>query len=92
MNFLNIIVDNGNVKEEDRAALFPNNEMVHVLRKGHPWLSKTGMLDILITMGCFKSKSQARKNWKGPHNIPEGWSEFFIGKKRRHLCIFNPTE
>jgi len=25
-------------------------------------------------------------------DIPDGWSEFFVGKKKRHLCIWNPTE
>ena len=86
MNFLNIIIQNSNIQEGDQGALFPKEEDV-------AWgTTTTTIWELLVNLGCFQSKSQARKNWKGPASIPPGWSEFFIGKKQRHLCIWNPTE
>ena len=88
MDFLNIIICNDNVKDRDRTDLFPDEEIVHILWPGHG----KDMYDLLVLIEAFNSKSQARKNWKlTGKDIPEGWSEFFIGKQKRHLCIWNPT-
>ena len=88
MDFLNIIVESEHVRDEDRVALFPDDEVVHILRDGHG----KDMFDLLIILGAFSSKSQAKKNWKNTKaTIPSGWSEFFVGKKKRWLCIWNPT-
>ena len=88
MMFLNIIVENGNVWDTDSANLFPGNERVDILWPGHG----KDMFDLLVIIGAFPSKRQAKKNWTktGPE-IPLGWNEFVIGKRRRFLCIWNPT-
>lgn len=84
MDFLNVIIDNGNVRESDRDDIFPADEEVNLLPP------ETDIFDLLVMLGAFPSKTQARKNWKhGP--IPDGWSEFYVGKLRRHLCIWNPS-
>jgi hypothetical protein len=83
MNFLNVIVDNGNVWESDKEILFGDEEVLVI----SPDVS---IFDLLITLGSFTSKSQARKNWKHGREIPLGWSEFWIGKVKRQLCIWNP--
>ena len=88
MNFLNVVVSNEYVQEYDRNTLFPDNEDVLVLWPGH----KKDIYDLLIIIGAFPSKSQARKNWKGPSYIPTGWNEFWVAKAKRHLCIWNPSE
>jgi hypothetical protein len=86
---LNVIVSNEFVREFDRNTLFPDEEDVLVLRPGH----NKDMFNLLVILGAFTSRSQAKKNWtKTDRNIPAGWSEFFVGKKRRHLCTWNPTE
>jgi len=50
---------------------------------------ETKLEDIVIRMGVFKSKSQARKNnWSG--EIPMGFREWKIGKK--HFWTYKPME
>ena len=55
-------------------------------------MAPSSMIDLLMEVGCFASRQQARKNWKGPISIPPGFSEFTVGKKRHRLTIWNPTE
>jgi hypothetical protein len=88
MNFLNIIVANGNVRDRDRAQLFPDEEAVLTLWPGH----NKDMFDLLIILEAFKSRSQVRKNWKGPREIPPGFNMWWVGKRKRWLTIWNPTE
>lgn len=85
MDYLNVIVMNGFVRGEDKPALFPNDEDVLEVSP------LTDIWDLLLMLGAFPSRGQAKKNWKGPKQIPDGWSEFYVGKIRRHLCIWNPT-
>ena len=102
MEFLNIIIENGNINERDESLLF--GKVCHT--KGCLGCSdccdeevvrlppETNMYDVLVMIGAFGGrKTQIRKNWKQGKTIPTGWSEFKIGKyPRRHLCIWNPTE
>jgi len=46
------------------------------------------MLDVLALAGIFKSKSDARKNWRGPVEIPMGFKEFNIGKRQHLITTF----
>jgi hypothetical protein len=95
---LNVIVATGNVLAEDRKTLFGDLPVVIVP-------SSTTMLDLLtdtpltdeITpergLPIFSSRGQARKNWKGPQEIPFGWSEFVgLGKFKAALFIWKPSE
>ena len=52
------------------------------------------MFDILVRIGMFPSKNQARKNWKRTDKeIPAGWSEFKnCGKLNHTIYIWNPIE
>lgn len=86
-SYLNIIITSENVREDDRDYLFPRDEDITYLS-----LDQTSMPDLLVQLGAFPSRGQAKKNWKGPQEIPGGWSHFFVGKLRRELCIWNPTE
>ena len=85
MTSLNILVLNGFVQESDRENIFSDEEVMAVS-------PLTSMIDLVVRIGAFPSKSQARKNWKGASEIPDGFTEHFIGKKKRHLCIWNPSE
>lgn len=85
MEFLNILIL-GNIEPGDVAALFPKGESIEAFRP-----EEVDIFDLLVKLGAFPSKSQARKNWKGPTEIPQGWSEFTIGKMKRKLCIWNPS-
>lgn len=58
------------------------------------WLNKNqNILDALVIAGIFKSKGDARKNWKGPVEIPNYYSGFEnIGKAKSSIYFWNPTE
>lgn len=43
--------------------------------------------DILVEAGIFKSKSQARKNWKGSKEVSPGFHQIVAGKKRIEICV-----
>lgn len=45
------------------------------------------LLAILVQCGLFPSKGQARKNWKGPVEVPFGFSTFTVGKHRTVLNV-----
>lgn len=52
---------------------------------------KCDMFDLLVICGAFTSKGQARKNWRHTgQDIPKGFNEFVVGKKRVPLTVWNP--
>lgn len=58
---------------------------------GEPFLVKehADMFDLLVEIGAFKSKSDARKNWKkSDQNIEDGLSTFLVGSKKIPLFIW----
>lgn len=90
MQDLRVIINNKNVQDTDKWNLFEDDEVM-VIFPGNPRFKD--MLDLLIHMGAFPSRSQARKNWKGPIEFPLGFNEFVaIGKLKRSLAIWNPSE
>jgi len=62
--------------------------------KNESWFEieeKDIMANILFKIGIFPSITQARKNgWNKP--IPNGFSEFKVGKNKRMITILNLTE
>jgi hypothetical protein len=52
------------------------------------------MFDILVITNMFRSKSEARKNWKRTgKEIPEGFTDLEdIGKLHKRITIFNPKK
>ncbi len=98
MDFLNVIIENGNVHESDEETLFGplehkckgcSNCQVEMVTRFPPTIT---IFDLLVKLGSFRSKSHARKNWRHGKDTPSGWSEFKIGKLKRHLCIWNPSQ
>jgi len=58
---------------------------------GYP--NGTDIWSILVDSGAFESKGQARKNWQGIKEIPDGYSELGpIGKSKLMLFLWNPSE
>uniref|UniRef100_A0A6M3IKU5 Uncharacterized protein n=1 Tax=viral metagenome TaxID=1070528 RepID=A0A6M3IKU5_9ZZZZ len=57
-------------------------------------LEDIDMYDILVIAGIFKSKGDARKNWKRTKKeISKGYSEYKdIGKLHNQIFIFNPIK
>jgi hypothetical protein len=46
------------------------------------------MIDILVQCKIFASKGQAKKNgWANKSEIPQGFSEFTVGKLKRRIAI-----
>lgn len=98
---LNVMVDNGHLKEGDFERFFssPNRSSWDVLGmdEGESAITvKPGqkdMFDLLVMLGIFPSKGQAMKNWKkSGREIPIGFSDFEqIGKLNNRLTILNPV-
>lgn len=42
------------------------------------------IIDLLVLTKYFPSKGQARKNWRGPIEIPAGYSEHVIGAGKKN--------
>ncbi len=52
----------------------------------------SNLLDVLVAVGIFLSKGQARKNWKHGVEIQPGYSSWErLGSRRASVFIFNPT-
>lgn len=87
----NFVVDNGanNIGSCDCTWFCDRHrhpEPVHRIADG------STMWDLLVIVGVFSSKNQARKNWTGPREIPMGYSEHQVGgsKRRKFLYVWNP--
>ncbi len=54
--------------------------------------ASTDMFDILVAIDAFKSKGEARRNWKWTNQqIEEGCHSFVVGRKNVSLFIFKPV-
>lgn len=85
INEINILI--GNTQEGDRDLFFgplTDNDKFIEMEKEVRWP------EILVNAGIFPSKGQARKNgWD--KDIPKGWTDISIGKKKKRFCILNCT-
>lgn len=66
------------------------NEPLHKLAPSLNKRDSVNMWDILVMAGVFPSKSQARKNWNGPVEIPWGFNQWTVGKQRTVISIWKP--
>lgn len=87
----NIIVDNGCKGCNDWGASYilqlDDKDKVHIVSKNY------SIWDLLILVGSFDSKSRARKQWKGPQDIPSGFTSWKLGRKDPKLVfIWNPVD
>jgi len=75
----------GHLAPGDREAIFGNEPV--------EFFDRATIFDILVAAGCFPSKNEARKNWRGIQTLPEGYTELGpIGKQKLHIFIWNPSE
>lgn len=96
----NVIIDNGKVQADDKTLIFCEEEVL--LLPG-----ESDLLDVLVSTGIFQSKGQARKTgFINLHTgsgkfeklaakdtaLPTGFSEFWVGKLKHWITIWNPTE
>jgi hypothetical protein len=87
MDFLNVIVNSDKIGPNDKELIFGDEEVFFV----NP--EDMDMFDLLVKLGSFESKGQAKKNWtKTGKEIPQGFNEFIVGKLRRCLTIWNPSK
>jgi hypothetical protein len=82
----NVLIGAG-VREADKESFFgplrPEDEF-------HTFAPEIRYPELLQRLGIFVSRSDARRNgWD--RDIPEGWSDFQIGKLRRRICILKIT-
>ncbi|KKK52508.1 hypothetical protein LCGC14_3104210 [marine sediment metagenome] len=59
----------------------------------HPvWLAPedTDMLDVLVAAKIFTSRTAARKIWRGSIHIPDGWSDYEVGRLHTRIWILKP--
>jgi hypothetical protein len=76
------IVRTGALQPEDRNEFFGAGDVVELVDEG------ADVLDLLVLMKVFPSKGQARKNWRGPVQIPPGWTETATSKSRNRKFLF----
>lgn len=81
------IVKNNFARDDDRQLFFPDDEPAILL-------APVEMADIMVQVGIFPSKGQARKNGYGGEKavIPPGYTELTVGKLKHKVFIFCPTE
>lgn len=79
----NVIVKSSKWKEQDIVTLF-GDEPVHITEA-------TDLPTLMVELGIFKSKSQARQADR-IGDIPTGFTFEFKASKKRRLWIWNPTE
>jgi hypothetical protein len=82
----NVIIENQHLMGDERRLFFQGEDVFYLP-------PSTDMYDLLVQIGIFPSKAQARKNWnKSGQEVPPGFSDFKgIGKLRRRLTVLNPT-
>ena len=69
---LNVII--GNHDEGDEHLFFGQSV---------EYIERADIFDLLVAAKCFKSKNEARKNWRGIQSIPDGYFEIGpVGKSR----------
>lgn len=82
---INFAVDHVNLDHYDKDLI------VRVILNKEPfnWLPRTAtMIDVLVAAGVFSSKNDARRNWKGDIQIPEGMTDLNnIGKLKKRIFI-----
>ena len=88
----NFVITNENLEDN-----FPTDNLIETLFDGESFIPVTtgaDMFDILVMAGLFRSKSEARKNWKRTgKDVPEGFTDIErIGKLKHRLTIWNPKE
>lgn len=82
MKMTNIIIKNEFLQDSDQKMLFDDEPVV--------FSNANTIEELLVELGCFTSKSQARKAGReGP--VPGGFTQFKATKKK-WLWIWNPTE
>jgi hypothetical protein len=88
----NFVIDNENFLDNEDLieSLFDLNETETVQIVP----STFDVFDMLVDAGLFRSKSEARKNWKRTgKDVPEGFTDIKdIGKLHNRLTIWNPKE
>jgi hypothetical protein len=87
------VVVNQNFKEEDIKLFFDEPDK-NWDGKVFRLTTENDMFDVLVLAGIFKSKSDAKRNWKKTgKEIPAGFSDFIgVGKLRHSIFIWNPIE
>ena len=85
----NFVITNDNLDK--------NDDLIETLFDGEGFIPVTtgaDMFDILVMTGLFRSKSEARKNWKRTgRDIPNGFTDIDrIGKLKNRITIWNPVK
>lgn len=89
MNEFNVIIKNKYYKENEDLVpiLFDEEEVIFIED------DNIDMYDILVKLNIFRSKSEARKNWKKTKkDIPDGFTDIMkIGKLNKRITIYKPV-
>jgi hypothetical protein len=82
----NVIIQNEFLEPGDSELFFPGEEVTLIE-------DNLDMYDILTRFGLFKSKGDARNNWKQTNrDIPPGFSDYkYIGKLHSRLTVLRPV-
>jgi hypothetical protein len=86
----NLAIQNQHWDESLEQLLFHGEVVNHI-----PADSQTmDLFDLLVMFEVFASRGQAKKSWKraGGPGWPSGFHDWFIGKKKIRITIWNPVE
>ncbi len=79
------LVSHHNTHPGDLRLIFGDGAVVETLPEG------STMLDLLVLVGVFSSKGNARKNWQGQVELPVGTISLTVGKKHKvDLVVHRP--
>lgn len=79
----NIVVRSSAWQKSDMSTLFAGEEF--------QFTDATDLPSLMVELGIFKSKSQARQAGR-TGDIPPGFTNDFKASKKRRLWIWNPTD
>jgi hypothetical protein len=76
------VKNNSFVDGECLKILFDNEKII--------WLEPDAtMAEVLVLAGIYESKTRARKD--GYNELPIGWYDKYVGKKKVRISIWNPV-
>lgn len=86
----NLVVNNQSLKKHNDLLprLFGKEDELELIPDD--W----SMLDLLVHLGMFRSKSDARRTWKRTgFDVPAGFTDLTgVGKLNHRLTIWNPVD
>jgi hypothetical protein len=85
---VNIVIKNDAWNADLEHRLFHGENINHIPANSQ----HIDLFDMLVMLDIFTSRGQAKKSWnrEGGPDWPPGFHDWFIGKKKTRITIWNP--